>query len=92
MRSMDARVIDSLVKSARAPWHIYDLRRGRTSAVVDDIDWASDGRWVAIGSRKRTLHIFATNPYGGKPDERSHINGRVANSGELVSEASHHRA
>ncbi|KAI0029446.1 hypothetical protein K488DRAFT_13258, partial [Vararia minispora EC-137] len=39
-----------------------------------------DGRWVALGSRKRTVHVFATNPYGGPPDERSHMAGRVLNA------------
>ncbi|THH09407.1 hypothetical protein EW146_g8694 [Bondarzewia mesenterica] len=72
------------LKDGGAPWHMYDLRRGRTSAIVEDVDWASDGRWIAIGSRNRTVHIFATNPYGGKADEQSHLIGRVLNSTELV--------
>jgi hypothetical protein len=25
-------------------WHLYDLHRGRTSAVVEGLDWAQDGR------------------------------------------------
>ncbi|TFY56225.1 hypothetical protein EVG20_g9014 [Dentipellis fragilis] len=66
-----------------APWHMYDLRRGRTSAVVEGIDWSADGRWVAIGSKKRTVHVFATNPYGGKPDEKSHMKGRVFSCTQL---------
>lgn len=68
-----------------SPWHIYDLRRGRTSAVVEGLDWALDGRWLAVGTRKRTIHIFAVNPYGGEPDQRSHLEGRVRNFIELVS-------
>ena len=27
------------------PWHVYNLRRGRTSAVVDGISASEDGRW-----------------------------------------------
>ncbi|EGN92340.1 hypothetical protein SERLA73DRAFT_117519, partial [Serpula lacrymans var. lacrymans S7.3] len=42
-----------------------------------------DGRWVALGTRKRTVHIFAVNPYGGNPDHRSHVDGRVMNVQEL---------
>ncbi|KAI0915567.1 hypothetical protein AcV5_003752 [Taiwanofungus camphoratus] len=61
------------------PWHVYDLRRGRTSAVVQGLDWANDGRWFAMGSRNRTVHVFAVNPYGGRPDEFSHLAGKVAN-------------
>ncbi|KAI0059285.1 hypothetical protein BV25DRAFT_1961843 [Artomyces pyxidatus] len=67
----------------RAPWHMYDLRRGRTSAVVEGQDWTSDSRWVAIGTKNRTVHVFATNPYGGKPEEQSHMKGRVFNCTEL---------
>ena len=67
-----------------APCRLYDLRRGRTSAIISGVDVASDGRWVAMGSRKRTIHVFATNPYGGKADERSHTMGRVVNCKELV--------
>ncbi|KAF9463475.1 hypothetical protein BDZ94DRAFT_1258923 [Collybia nuda] len=73
----------SVRREARTPWHVYDLRRGRTSAVVEDTDWAEDGRWIAIGTRKRTVHVFAVNPYGGKPDHRSHLDGRVRNVLEL---------
>lgn len=66
-------------------WHIYDLRRGHTSAVVEGLSVAQDGRWVAVGTRKRTVHVFAVNPYGGKPDERSHLDGHVRNPPQIVS-------
>ena len=80
--------MDSLIptlKKDSAPWHMYDLRRGRTSAVVEHLDWATDGRWIAVATRKRTVHVFAANPYGGLPDGQSHIKGRVCNSPKLVS-------
>jgi WD40 repeat protein len=70
---------------ASEPWHIYNLRRGRTSAVVEGMKASEDGRWVAVGTRKGTVHVFAVNPYGGKPDQRSHLEGRVVNVSELVS-------
>ena len=70
---------------ASEPWHIYNLRRGRTSAVVEGMKVSEDGRWVAVGTRKGTVHVFAVNPYGGKPDQRSHLEGRVVNVSELVS-------
>lgn len=73
-----------------APWHMYDLRRGRTSAVVEGLDWATDGRWIALGTQKRTVHIFATNPYGGEPDVQSHVMGKVCNSSTLASPPSSH--
>ncbi|KAF8805097.1 hypothetical protein BYT27DRAFT_7213382, partial [Phlegmacium glaucopus] len=55
---------------------VYTLRRGRTSAVVEGADWSKDGRWLAIGTRKRTVHVFPVNPYGGKADIASHLEGR----------------
>ena len=69
----------------RPPWHIYNLRRGRTHGVIESVDVAGDGRWVACGTRNRTIHVFATNPYGGKTDEASHLDGRVRNVDTLVS-------
>lgn len=74
---------DSEVRSD--PWHMYDLRRGHTSAVIEGVGGSEDGRWVAVGTRKRTVHIFAVNPYGGKADHRSHLEGRVRNVDEIVS-------
>lgn len=70
---------------AAEPWHVYNLRRGRTPAVVESVAVSEDGRWAAVGTRKRTVHVFPVNPYGGKPDARSHLEGRVRNVTELVS-------
>jgi len=67
------------------PWHVYNLRRGHTSATIEDISVSQDGRWIAMGTSHRTVHVFAVNPYGGKPDNRSHLEGRVHNVFELVS-------
>lgn len=67
------------------PWHVYNLRRGRTSAVIEGIEISPDGRWVAIGTRKRTVHVFAVNPYGGQPDPRSHTDLRIWNADKPVS-------
>lgn len=73
------------VDEANVPWHVYDLRRGRTSGVIETVNYSGDGRWTGVCTRKRTVHIFATNPYGGKSDEASHVEGRVRNVNELVS-------
>jgi len=62
---------------------IYDLYRGHTTAVVEGFDWAKDGRWAAVGTRNRTVHVFAVNPYGGPADVRSHLEAKVRNV-ELV--------
>jgi hypothetical protein len=48
---------------------------------------AECGRWlaVAIATRKHIDHVFPVNPYGGKSDHRSQLEGRVGNIDELVS-------
>jgi hypothetical protein len=63
---------------------MYTLRRGRTSAVVEGVDCSKDGRWFAIGTRNRTVHVFPVNPYGGKADIASHLEGRVRNVDAIV--------
>ncbi|KAJ3730564.1 hypothetical protein C8R42DRAFT_11268 [Lentinula raphanica] len=78
-----SRSSPTLSQSFASPLHVYNLRRGRTSAVIESVDWASDGRWLAIGTRKRTVHVFATNPYGGPSDVLSHTSGRVRNMIEM---------
>ncbi|KAF9024568.1 hypothetical protein BDZ89DRAFT_1068964 [Hymenopellis radicata] len=72
-----------LTSSDDTPLHVYDLRRGRTSAIVESVEWSNDSRWVAICTRKRTIHVFAVNPYGGPPDLESHLSGRVINSDNM---------
>ncbi|KAF8235718.1 hypothetical protein L208DRAFT_1537069 [Tricholoma matsutake] len=61
---------------------------GKMSADADGekknaVECASDGRWVAIAARKRTVDVFPVNPDGAKPDHRSHLEGRVRNINEL---------
>lgn len=66
------------------PWHVYDLRRGRTSGVIEEVRYSVDHRWMAFATRMRTIHVFATNPYWGRPDDASHLDGRVRNVATLV--------
>ncbi|PFH47114.1 hypothetical protein AMATHDRAFT_68396 [Amanita thiersii Skay4041] len=75
--------VREVVRNQDAVVRVYNLHRGRSQAVVDDVNWAHDGRWVAIGTQRPTVHVFAVNPYGGKPDPRSHIKGKVVNVHEL---------
>ncbi|KAJ7093606.1 hypothetical protein C8R44DRAFT_953299, partial [Mycena epipterygia] len=60
-----------------APVQMYELRRGRTGAVVEAVVSARDGRFVALATKRRTVHVFAVNPYGGRADVRSHLEARV---------------
>ncbi|KAJ8081647.1 hypothetical protein PM082_007493 [Marasmius tenuissimus] len=65
------------------PLHLYDLRRGRTPAAIESASWSPDGRWAAFATRNRTIHVFGVNPYGGRPDLKSHLEGLVKNYNEM---------
>ncbi|KAJ7888608.1 hypothetical protein B0H14DRAFT_3430024 [Mycena olivaceomarginata] len=62
------------------PTHIYVLSRGRTGAVVEAVAGARDGQFVAFAMRRRTVHLFAVNPYGKHADVRSHLRARVTDA------------
>jgi hypothetical protein len=53
--------------------------------VVEGVNVSDDGRWIAVGTKHCTVYVFPVNPYGGKPGNRSHLEGRVQNVSELVS-------
>ncbi|KAJ9107916.1 hypothetical protein QFC19_002659 [Naganishia cerealis] len=48
-----------------AVWVRYELRRGVTPAIVEKIEWSACGGWIGVGTR-RTIHIFAIHPLGGR--------------------------
>ncbi|KIJ49869.1 hypothetical protein M422DRAFT_44663 [Sphaerobolus stellatus SS14] len=68
--------------AVQLPWHWYDLQRGVTSARIESVVGDKVGKWVAVGTGRRTVHIFAPNPYGGKPT-RSHLSPKVLNATQL---------
>ncbi|KAK7038575.1 hypothetical protein R3P38DRAFT_2615759 [Favolaschia claudopus] len=70
-----------LSPDAFAPTPMYALKRGRTGAVVEAVHAAQDGRYVALATRRRTVHVFAVNPYGGRADVRSHVGEKVWDAG-----------
>ena len=50
---------------------------GECRLVVESADWSKDGRWLTIGTRKCTVRMFPVDPYGGKADIASHLEGRL---------------
>ncbi|CAN4102774.1 unnamed protein product [Withania somnifera] len=48
--------------------HLYRLQRGLTNAVIQDISFSSDSRWIMISSSRGTSHLFAVSPSGGSVD------------------------
>lgn len=48
--------------------HLYRLQRGVTNAVIQDISFSDDSRWIMISSSRGTNHLFAISPFGGPID------------------------
>ncbi|KAG5597786.1 hypothetical protein H5410_039018 [Solanum commersonii] len=48
--------------------HLYRLQRGLTNAVIQDISFSNDSRWIMISSSRGTSHLFAVSPSGGSVD------------------------
>ena len=77
-------------------WHLYELRRGSTSAKVIQINWGRDGRWIGVQTGRGTireliltsrselmLDVFPINPTGGPASARTHVSTRPLNPQEL---------
>ncbi|ORY92907.1 hypothetical protein BCR35DRAFT_298510 [Leucosporidium creatinivorum] len=65
-------------------WHRYRLHRGLTAARAVGAEWAEDGRFVGVGTGKGTTHIFAIEPFGGKPQLDNHFAAKVTNATDLA--------
>lgn len=48
--------------------HLYRLQRGLTNAIIQDIVFSDDSRWIMISSSRGTSHLFAISPFGGTVD------------------------
>ncbi|KAI7857174.1 hypothetical protein BDC45DRAFT_566699 [Circinella umbellata] len=59
--------------------HLYTLARGYTDAQVEDCHFSADSMWCSVSTARGTTHVYAINPYGGKPEITGHVNGRVNN-------------
>jgi hypothetical protein len=55
------------------PQFIYSLWRGMTTAVVQDVAFSPDGRWIAASSARGTTHVFAIYPIGGPVSTFTHV-------------------
>ncbi|KNA08340.1 hypothetical protein SOVF_163470 isoform B [Spinacia oleracea] len=49
-------------------FHLYRLQRGLTNAIIQDITFSYDSRWIMISSSRGTNHLFAISPFGGNVD------------------------
>ncbi|RCH97349.1 Breast carcinoma amplified sequence 3, partial [Rhizopus stolonifer] len=62
------------------PSHLYSLSRGYTDAQVEDCQFSNDSNWCAISTARGTTHVYAINPYGGKPELAGHIHNKINNN------------
>lgn len=59
--------------------HLYSLYRGDTSAKVRNLSFSNDSRWLAVGTKRGTTHIFPINVLGGPVNARTHSKPYVVN-------------
>ena len=52
--------------------HLYRVFRGFTYALIRDISFTIDSKWMAVTSARGTTHIYAINKEGGKATYQSH--------------------
>lgn len=60
-------------------FNLYINCRGDTTAKIQDIQFSSDSRWVAVSSLRGTTHIFPITPYGGPIGLRTHSTPHIVN-------------
>ncbi|THU48722.1 hypothetical protein C4D60_Mb06t02010 [Musa balbisiana] len=59
--------------------HLYRLQRGITNAIIQDISFSDDSKWIMISSSRGTSHLFALPAFGAAM--KPHLSeGKFANS------------
>lgn len=79
--------IFNLFKILPHPWHssetcvqhLYKLRRGDTTGIVQSIAFSTDSRWAAVSTLRGTTHVFPVTPFGGPITKRTHLSSRMVN-------------
>ncbi|KAL2331571.1 hypothetical protein Fmac_019152 [Flemingia macrophylla] len=69
--------------------HMYRLQRGFTNAVIQDISFSVDSKWIMISSSRGTSHLFAINPQGGHVNIQSLDDSFIAKNGGLGTTTNH---
>jgi hypothetical protein len=72
---IDTSHLHSKTKSnvPKAPRHLYKLVRGMTSAIIDDLSFSPDTRWISVTTRSRTAHLYAINGNGSHATVETHV-------------------
>ncbi|KAG4386062.1 hypothetical protein AAZX31_12G203000 [Glycine max] len=69
--------------------HLYRLQRGFTNAVIQDISFSDDSKWIMISSSRGTSHLFAINPQGGHVNIQSFDDSFTAKNSGLGTTTNH---
>ncbi|XP_027340566.1 autophagy-related protein 18f isoform X1 [Abrus precatorius] len=69
--------------------HLYRLQRGFTNAVIQDISFSYDSKWIMISSSRGTSHLFAINPQGGYINIQSFDDNFVAKNSAFGATTNH---
>lgn len=64
-------------------WHMYEFRRGNTSAHVDGVAWSDDGRMVGVATGKGTIHVYPLSPFGGPASASTHVTPQPTNQSQM---------
>ncbi|OWM81239.1 autophagy-related protein 18f [Punica granatum] len=59
------KIMPGCFEAGKSYMHLYQLQRGLTNAVIRDISFSNDSRWIMISSSRGTSHLFYINPQGG---------------------------
>eukprot|EP00002_Diphylleia_rotans_P028178 TRINITY_DN5685_c0_g1_i13.p1 TRINITY_DN5685_c0_g1~~TRINITY_DN5685_c0_g1_i13.p1 ORF type:complete len:649 (+),score=118.94 TRINITY_DN5685_c0_g1_i13:93-2039(+) len=68
----------ALELSSRA-MHVYRFTRGLTNAIIQDVCFARDSKWVAATTNRGTTHIFAMDPSGRIASTSTHLPRKQGN-------------
>jgi len=68
-----------MAMDVEAPSPIYRLNRGLTPAIIQNMSFSGDGRWIAVASQRGTVHLFPIHPNGGPISRDTHVKSQVSN-------------
>ena len=68
-----AATSSSSSRSSACIWrHLYRIYRGFRNALIRDLSFSGDSRWMAASSARGTIHLYALRREGGPPSHASH--------------------
>ncbi|EOR01872.1 Breast carcinoma-amplified sequence 3-like protein [Wallemia ichthyophaga EXF-994] len=71
-------------------WHRYALRRGYTTARVQNVSWSRNERWVGVTTHTGTTHVYPLNPNSGGRVTEAHVSGEPISMGAVSSHSHSH--